>query len=204
MIKAIYKTTALFSLKKYDDSNLKAQSYEYPTVYSVRSAILGSIIEIEGIEKAKELFHKIKNANIYVALNNKYKTNGVLQRRCSNAYYQVAEGEDASKKTTIGFRQYVHMDNITIYIDNLIPEIEIYLKNIDRLGTAESMIYLNSISECANIDNVLVQWDGESNCSIYEQWDWDNKSTFENIYMYSSAKRLQRRYMSCVKNIMIN
>ena len=87
MLKVKFKLTSLFSLKKYDDSNLKCQSYEYPTVYAVRSALIGAIIQTEGKDRAEELFYKIKNANIYVSLPNEYKTNCILQRRFSNSYY---------------------------------------------------------------------------------------------------------------------
>ena len=209
MLKINYKLSGLFSLKKYNDSNLKCQSYEYPTIYAIRSAILGSVIKIDGIDKAKELFHKIKNSNIYVEIPNDYKVNGVMQNRYSNSYYALFDVLDRdiivnNTKTTMGFRQYIHMDNITIYMDNLIPDIEMYLKNIDNIGTSESLVYLDSIEEVDEMKNVLVEWDKKSHCEIYEQYDWDSKSTFDNVYMYSKKGRKQRGYMCCVKNIMIN
>lgn len=210
MLKVKFKLTSLFSLKKYDDSNLKCQSYEYPTVYAVRSAILGSIIQIDGIDKAKELFHKIKNANIYVSMPTKYKINGVMQKRYSNSYYSKFDVLDRSiivsdeKTRTMGFRQYVHMDTITIYIDNLIPNVELYLKNIDSIGTSESLVYLSDIEETNDLTDILVEWDKQEYCGIYEQYDWDSKAKFENVYMYDKASRKQRRFMCCVKNITIN
>lgn len=210
MLKVNYKLSGLFSLKKYNDSNLKCQTYEYPTIYAIRSAILGSIIQIDGIDKAKELFHKIKNANIYVSMPTKYKINGVMQKRYSNSYYSKFDVLDRSiivsdeKTRTMGFRQYIHMDIITIYIDNLIPNVELYLKNIDSIGTSESLVYLESIEEVTEMNNILVEWDKEAYCETYEQYDWDSKSNFNNVYMYSKEKRKQRGYMCCVKNIMIN
>ncbi len=210
MLKVKFKLTSLFSLKKYDDSNLKCQSYEYPTVYAVRSAILGSIIQIDGIDKAKELFHKIKNANIYVSMPTKYKINGVMQKRYSNSYYSKFDVLDRSiivsdeKTRTMGFRQYVHMDTITIYIDNLIPNVELYLKNIDSIGTSESLVYLSDIEETNDLTDILVEWDKQEYCEIYEQYDWDSKAKFENVYMYDKASRKQRRFMCCVKDITIN
>lgn len=209
MLKVNYKLSGLFSLKRYSDSNLKCQSYEYPTVYGIRSAILGAIIQIDGLEKAQELFHKVKNSRIYIGEPKNYKVNGIMQNRYSNGYYSNFDELDRkiivnSEKTTMGFRQYIHMDTITIYIDNLIPEIEIYLKNIDRLGTSESLCYLESIEEVSELENVLVEWDGNEHIKTYEQWDWGNKAKFENVYMYSDKRREQRRFMSCPKNITLS
>lgn len=209
MLKVKFKLTSLFSLKKYDDSNLKCQSYEYPTVYAVRSALIGAIIQTEGKDRAEELFYKIKNANIYVSLPNEYKTNCILQRRFSNSYYSKFDVLDRdiiynNSKTTMGAREYVHMDEIVIYIDKSIPNIEMYLKNIDSLGTSESLVYLSDIEETNDLTDILVEWDKQEYCEIYEQYDWDSKAKFENVYMYDKASRKQRRFMCCVKDITIN
>lgn len=210
MLKVRFKLTSLFSLKKYDDSNLKCQSYEYPTVYAIRSALIGAIIQTEGKEKAEELFHKIKNANIYVSLPSKYKTSCILQRRFNNAYYGEFDVLDMdiinnpSTTTTMGAREYVHMDEIVIYIDKSIPDVEMYLKNIDSLGTSESLVYLSDIEESNDLTDVLVEWNKQEYSEVYEQFDWDSKAKFENVYMYDKARRKQRRFMCCVKNITIN
>lgn len=209
MLKVKFKLTSLFSLKKYDDSNLKCQSYEYPTVYAVRSALIGAIIQTEGKDRAKELFYKIKNANIYVSLPNEYKTNCILQRRFSNSYYSKFDVLDRdiiynNSKTTMGAREYVHMDEIVIYIDKSIPNIEMYLKNIDSLGTSESLVYLSDIEETNDLTDILVEWDKQEYCEIYEQYDWDSKAKFKNVYMYDKASRKQRGFMCCVKDITIN
>ena len=210
MLKVNYKSTALFSLKKYKDSNLNCQSYEYPTVYAIRSAILGAIIQIEGMDKAKELFYKVKNSNIYVQYPQKYKTNVIKQKRYGRSYYQSFDVMDRSKllnanwNTVIGARQYVDLEDIVFYIDNMIPNIEIYLKNIDWLGTAESMVYLHSIEDANKIENILMKWNGEDKVNTYEQHDWNSKTSFENIYMYSDKyKRMNDSYMCSIGNIIL-
>lgn len=208
MLKVKYKTTMLFSLKKYKDSNLNCQSYEYPTIYAIRSAILGAIIQIDGIEKAKDLFHKVKNSNIYVEFPMNYKTNLIRQKRYANSYYGKFDKLDRDgliKKnwnTCMGVRQYIDVEDIVFYIDNLIPGIEIYLKNIDWLGTAESMVYLESIQEVSNMNNILIKWDEQECTEIYEQHNWNSKTNFENVYMYSDKyKRMNDSYMCKVGNI---
>lgn len=206
MKKATYKLSNIFSLKKYNDNNLNCQSYEYPTIYGVRCAILGAIIQTEGIEEAQELFNKIKNTNIYIQYPQEFKVNGVKQSRYSNAYYSKFDELDSKNldKTTMGFRQYVKMDEIVFYIDNLIPNIEMYLKNIDWIGTAESMVYLDNMEEVNKLNNILTRWNKESHNEIFEQHDWNSKVTFDTVYMYSSKQKHNHdTFMCCIDDIVL-
>ncbi|MEX0083014.1 hypothetical protein AB2T90_11325 [Clostridium butyricum] len=226
MKKITYKLSNLFTLKKYNDNNLNCTSYNYPTLYGLRCAIIGAIIQTEGIKKAEELFNKVKNTNIYVQYPKNTKINGIKQKRYANVYYNPTydknkydnmntytrsktyyyldkEGlEQSNYKTTMGFREYIKMDEIVFYIDNLIPNIDMYLKNIDWLGTAESMVYLDKIEDINNLENIMVEWDNEEHCSTYKQHDWSSKVKFENIYMYSSKyKHIHNDKLMCVKDI---
>jgi hypothetical protein len=206
MKKVTYKLSNIFSLKKYNDNNLNCQSYEYPTIYGVRCAILGAIIQTEGIEKAKELFNKIKNTNIYIQYSQELKVNGIKQSRYSNAYYSKFDELDSKNfdKTTMGFRQYIKMDEIVFYIDNLIPDIDMYLKNIDWLGTAESMVYLDNIEEVDKLNNILTRWNKESHTETFEQHDWNGKTTFDTVYMYSSKQKHNHdTFMCCINDIVL-
>lgn len=207
MKKVTYKLSNIFSLKKYNDNNLNCQSYEYPTIYGLRCAILGAVIQIDGIEKAKELFNKIKNSNIYIQYPQKFKINGVKQKRLSNACYDKFDELDSKNldKSTMGFREYVKMDAIIFYIDNLIPDIEIYLKNIDWIGTAETMVYLDKIEEAQKLENILVKWDKVSHVNIYEQHDWCSKTNFDTVYMYSGKKyrHVHNTFMCRINDIVL-
>ena len=211
MKKVVYKTSNLFTLKRYNDNNLNCQSYQYPLSYTIKSAIIGSIIKVDGIEKAKDLFNKIKNMKIYVQFPKQFSKIGITQKRYSNAYYgkfNKLDREDLIKsnwKTTMGFREYIFTDEIVFYIDNSIDDIELYLKNIDALGTAESLVYLSSIEETNKLENVLVEWNKEDRVNTFEQVDYTTKTTFDTVYMYSSKyKNISRRYMCCIKDIEIN
>lgn len=206
MNKITYKTSNIFSLKKYNDNNLNCQSYEYPTIYGLRCAIIGAMIQVDGIEKAKELFNKVKNSNIYIQYPKDFKVNNIKQKRISNGYYKKYDELEYKNinKSTMGFRQYIKMDSIVFYIDSLIPDIEIYLKNIDWLGTAESMVYLSSIENVNTMKDVLVRWDKQSHINIFEQHDWNSKTTFESVYMYSSKyKHIHDTFMCSVKDIVL-
>lgn len=212
MYKATYKTSNLFSFKKYDFSNLNCQSYVYPTIYGIRCAILGAIITVDGVEKAKELFHNIKNSIIYVQFPNEYKINGIKLKRYSNKSYKINEEEkyDRDKlissnfKTTMGFREYVDLKEIVFYIDKSIENIEIYLKNIDWIGTAESLVYLDKVEKVNKLENVMLSLNREYDVKVYEQFDWDSKIKFENVYMYSSElKHLHKKIKAYIGDLNI-
>ena len=223
MKKIIYKTSNLFSLKNYDDSNLNCTSMLYPSLYSIRSAIIGAIITTDGIDKAKELFETIKNAKLKVCFPNKYNVNGIVQKRYSNSsylgkcnveeydtlsnsskakYYYVLDRDNLVKcnwKKTMGFREYICLDEISFYIDDNIPDV--YFKNIDWLGTSESMVYLSEIRYEDNMDNVLIKWNGTDRKDTYIQHDWDRSIKFDNIYMYSNNyKHHHETYMCTIEN----
>ncbi|GAA0077578.1 hypothetical protein UT300005_19560 [Clostridium sp. CTA-5] len=210
MYKVTYGTSNLFTLKKYENSNLNCQSYEYPTIYAVRSAILGAIIQVDGIEKAKELFHKVKNAIIYIQYPNEFKINGCRIKRFANSFYDLKDEQKIDRDylisknfcTSMGFREYVYLKEIVFYIDNSISDIELYLKNIDWLGTAESLVYLESIKETNKLDRIL-KVESNINCRKYEQYDWSSKVKFENVYMFSDKynKRQQVKLICSINNI---
>lgn len=94
MKKVTYEFSNLFSLKKYNDSNLNCQSYNYMTKYGLRSAILGQVIQQDGLDVAKDLFHKVKNAVIYIQHPKKYKTNNIQLKRFSNNSYNYDVNTD--------------------------------------------------------------------------------------------------------------
>lgn len=210
MKKVTYKCSNLFTLKHYNDSNLNCQSYEYPTIYSIRSAIIGSIIQLDGIEKTKDLFYKVKNSIIYIQYPKEYKLNGTRLKRFANSYYKLKEEDktDLNKltqnnyNTTIGFRQYYSMPEIVFYITNSIPNLDLYLKNIDWIGTAESLVYLDNIQETNELENVMIKWDNKSDVKIYEQHDYNTKTTFDTVYMYSDKyKHIHNTFMCYVKDL---
>lgn len=212
MNKVIYKISNLFTLKKYDNSNLNCQSYEYPTLYAIRSAILGSIIQVDGVEKAKELFHKVKNAVIYIQYPKEFNINGCRIKRYANSYYGLKDENKMDRMnlisnnfyTTMGFREYVYLEEIVFYIDDSIPNIEIYLKNIDWLGTAESLVYLHSFEKAYKLINVMSSCSENYNARRFEQYDWDSKAKFEHVYMYSNKyTHKHKKLYYCVKDIEI-
>jgi len=204
MKKVTYELSGLFSLRQVDDSHLNARSYRYATKSAIRGAILSAVIQLDGVKKAKELFESIKQAEIYVQFPKEVSANLVKLRMASNQYY----GKDQPDETTItvGVREFLHMDNIVFYIDNSIPNINLYLNNIDRIGDSNSIVFLSSIEEdVKKMENILVEWieerDGDQ--EVFEMTDWDKKKmNFENIYLYSNKRRrdVYHRFLCFVKD----
>ncbi|MDF2881252.1 MAG: hypothetical protein K0R54_1809 [Clostridiaceae bacterium] len=209
--KVTFKTASLFSLKNYNDSHLNSRSYEYPMTYTLRGAILSSVIQLDGVEKAKELFHKIKNAIIYVQYPGEFVKNTVKLKLASNSYYgkqkEDEELEVGENITSVGVREFVDVDKIVFYIDNSISNLEMYLNNIEVIGNSDSMVYLESIEKVDKLENVLMPWveEVDGDCYLYEMYDWvSSKIKFEDIYLFSEKRnRKQEKRICCVKNIKI-
>lgn len=211
MLKIEYKINSLFSLKKYGYSHLNAMSYEYPMIYTIKCAILGSVIKLEGVEYAQSIFNKIKNSVIYIQYNNQYQKQQLTIKRNTNASYnKMSDEEVLSRKkftalSTAGVREYINMDSIVFYIDKSIPNLELYLKNIDWIGDGNSLVYLHSIEETNILINVLQKVsDIDENTSMYEQYDWNSQVTFEQLYMFSNKrKHNDNRFLCKITDIKI-
>ena len=184
MLKIKYNISMLFQYKKYNDSHLCCQSYTNIQPYAIRSAILGSIIQLEGIEKAKELFYKVKNSNIYIKDNNAYNINSMMLLLFANSHYK---GSNIGCQQ-IGAKEKAYIDCIEFYIDNLIPDIELYLKNIEWLGSSDSLVYLDSIEKVDNMNNVYMKYECNDDVKSMIVHDWDSKITFDDVYMYSDKR----------------
>lgn len=200
----------LFTLRKYKQSNLCHESYPIPMLSTLRSAIIGGIIKVDGVDKAKELFHKVKNEVIYIQYPENYFCTNQRLKRCSNSYYTINNETDTTNWKsfyTIGCKQFIGIDKIVFYIGSNIPNIDLYLKNIDWIGSADSLVYLESIEQAKKLENILVPWDRNEDVDIYELYDWNkvsNKTKFENIYMFDDKyRRTDVRELYCIKNIIL-
>lgn len=185
MLKVKYKIPMLYEYKKYDDSHLCCQSYNNVQPYAIRSAILSTIIQLDGIEKAQELFYKIKNSNIYISKSSVQDVNSFRTLLYTNRHYS---GESVGVQTT-GAREKINLDEIVFYIDNLIPNLEVYLKNIDYFGASDSFVYLDSIEEVNTMEYVYTKWNDEIDVETYTIKDWSSKTTFESIYLFSPKRK---------------
>lgn len=209
MLKVTYKVPSVFSIKKFKDSPLLARSYEYPMLTTIRGAILSSMIERKGRIYAKDMFRKIKNAQIFIQYTEKCMINQFKIKRMSNKGYEFKQGEDSirdwPKRYTVGIREYVLTDKIVFYIDETIPDIVELLANIDRIGDSESIVMLQSVEKVQKMENVLVEYNIEmDDVELYELYDWstninkkkeDKGVSFDDVYIYSNTNALSSSKM---------
>jgi hypothetical protein len=204
MKKVTFQTSGLFSLKKYFDSHLNSRSYEYPMLYTIRSAILGAIIELDGVKKAKELFPYVKNSIMYVQYPSAFQRNAVKLRRRPNSYYSSSEDKSDSLMG-MGIREYIDVSRWVFYMDNTIPDIDVYLNNIEYIGNSQSFVFLESIENVTQMEQVLMEWveERDGDVPLFEMYDWSSKAKFEQVYFYHEDwyKRPQQRKICCVRPI---
>ena len=216
MLKITYAVPATFSLKKYKDAHLCARTYEYPMISTIRGAILGSIIERKGREKAEELFHKVKNAQIFVQYPKRFHINQQITKRRTNKSYLNENKKDFINYSgffTVGVREVAVLDKITFYIDESIEDIEEILGNIRRIGDSESLVFLENIEKVDCMENVLVEWNESMgyDVNLYELYDWKTtidkntkESDFYNYYMYSDKIKSEYTRRNCFVKDKIN
>lgn len=194
MKKVTYHLGGLFSVKKIDDSHLNARSYPYPLTSTIRGAIFASIIRLRGAEIAKELFNEVKNATIYIQFPKSYQVNQQKLRTTNNAFYSAKRGDVID--TIVGVREYIDMDKIVFYIDANIPELEVYLNNIEYIGKSTGLVSLEKVEDVEVMENVLISWNEErdGDQELYELVDWKNNTRFEDVYIYNGKGRSRSHF----------
>ncbi|AMN31031.1 hypothetical protein BFS06_12525 [Clostridium perfringens] len=196
MLKVTYKINNMFSLRKFGDSHLCARSYEYPMLTTIRGALLGSLIQRKGIKFAEDNFNSIAKVPIYIQIPKNFVINETKLRMLSNNY--LTNSNNGSIATTVGIREYIVMDKLVFYIDDTgLDFLREVLVNIDRIGSSDSMVEIESMELVDFMENILVEWteDIGFDYKIYELYDWSDKTKFENRYIYSnkaSDKNIKR------------
>lgn len=205
-----YKPTSLFSLRKSDSSNSAAKSLIAPSPYSIKMALLNSIITFDSLKKAKENFEMIRKLEIQYDLSEYICVN--------NCFIKIQKEPHSSKKetnpnlsfdTSIGFREYIYYNDIVSFAINVSDEkdknfLNKYFMLINYYGKRgcffqyinSSKILLNTLpnnySTFFNIQNL----ESIVNGFLVEMDDFDPKVKFEEVNTYSdkSTKRIKKVY----------
>lgn len=201
-LEVTYRPTSLFSLRKSDSTNTAAKSLIAPSPYSIKMALLNSIITFDSLIKAQDYFEIIKNLEIQYNLSSFICVN--------NCFVKIQKEPHSSKKniypnlafdTSVGFREYVYYNDVVNFAIKVENEEDIYFLDeyfrfINYFGKRGSFFqYINSkiikenILPCnyttyfeinnlgAGIDGLLVKMD-----------DFHFKAKFEDVNTYSSKK----------------
>lgn len=197
-----YRPTSLFSLRKSDSTNTSVKSLIAPSPYSIKMALLNSIITFDSLVKAQNYFNTIKNLEIQYNLSNFICVN--------NCFVKIQKEPHSTKKksnpnlafaTSVGFREYIYYNDVVKFAIKAENEKDAYFLNkyfrlINYFGKRGSFFqYINSkiikenILPCVyttyfeinklgvGIDGLLVKMD-----------DFDSKAKFEDVNTYSSKK----------------
>lgn len=212
-----YLPTTLFSLRKSDATNTAAKSLIAPSPYSIKMALLNSIITFDSLKKAKENFDFIKSLEIQYALSKYICIN--------NCFIKIQKQPHSDKLKTnpslafdssIGFREYIFFNdkiNIAFKIEHKEQKgfLDMYLRKINYFGKRgcffqyiESSIiqtkklptnysdYFNKESLNLSIDGLIMKMD-----------DFDPKVKFNevNTFTNNKTKREERIYYFKYENI---
>lgn len=205
-----YKPTSLFSLRKSDATNTAAKSLIAPSPYSIKMALLNSIITFDSLKKAKDNFELIRSLEIQYDLSEYICVN--------NCFVKIQKEPHSSKKannpnlafdSSIGFREYIYYNdtvNLAIRVSDEKEKdfLDKYFKLINYYGKRgcffqyinssklESDILPDDYSTYFNMENL----ESITNGFLMEMDDFDPKVKFDQVSTYSnkSTKRIQKIY----------
>lgn len=216
-LEVTYRPTSLFSLRKSDSTNTAAKSLIAPSPYSIKMALLNSIITFDSLVKAQDYFDIIKKLEIQYNLSNFICAN--------NCFVKIQKEPHSTKKksnpnlafdTAVGFREYIYYNDVVKFAIKVKSEEDIYFLDkyfrfINYFGKRGSFFqYINSriieenILPCVyttyfeinklgvGIDGLLVKMD-----------DFDSKAKFEDVNTFSSkkTKRDEKIYLFKYKQV---
>ncbi|WP_419800412.1 hypothetical protein [Mucilaginibacter sp.] len=207
---AIFKPTALFSLKESNSTNKGAKSLLLPSPYSIKMAILNQAITSGGeltkleIKKSKE-FEFIRDTKIsfYISIGTNFCV--------SNSFIKIQEPvrEGSGFKPTISFREYVYIsDKIEIIFEVLSQQAKIYLQKylyrINYFGKRGCFFQFIEYSDTPNEANVKTFNVQNGFAGILQEFDdFDEKATFDSVNNFSSTtnKRAKEIMVLPIKSV---
>ncbi len=201
---AIYRPTALFSLKDSNATNSGAKSLFIPSPYAIKMAILNQAITLDGIEfngKKNVHFEFVRDAKIGYHLKGHFCVNNcfvkILKKKEDKRGKKAKEEGQVfipGFQSTISFREYLHLtDDLEIVFSTSSAEASIFLKNylykINYFGKRGCFFQFIKYSDIPNAANVMsFSADNFSSGLLQEFDDFSEKMTFENVNSYSSGR----------------
>ena len=189
---AIYRPTALFSLKDSNATNAGAKALLLPSPYAIKMAILSRAISYGGVDFCKNgnLFNYIRDTRISYRIDGGY---------CINNYIVKIRQPKSISNSTVRFREYVYQqkDIEIIFEVNFIEAKEFlqkYLYTINYFGKRGSFFQFIEYRDEPSSPNVL-RFDvkNPSRGGILQEYDDFNPSvTFEMVNNYDTKSQKER------------
>lgn len=191
---AVYRPTALFSLKDSNATNAGAKALLLPSPYAIKMAIISRAISYGGVDfcKNETLFNYIRDTRISYFISGGY---------CVNNYLVKIRKPSSTTTSTVRFREYVFQQkDLEIIFDvkdlNAKEFLQRFLYTINYFGKRGCFFQFVEYKEVPSTPNVL-QFDVNnlSQGGILQEYDdFDPSVTFEIVNNYSPEQTKEMRY----------
>ena len=216
-LEIIYKPTSLFSLKLSSATNSAGKSLPCPSPYSVKMALLNTIITYDSLETAQENFDLIRDLDLHFCLPETFVVNNCMIRI-------LKDNDKVSKilkainpfKSTVAFREYVYLSDeihIAFDISNISDEEVAFLQKwfarINYFGKRSCFFQFSGFNKKETLPNNYVKvFDKSFSPGImFPMDDVDKKAEFKNMDNYdfkAKAKRTEKIYIFPYKQVEAN
>lgn len=193
---AIYKPTALFSLRDSDSTNSGAKSLFLPSPYAIKMAFLSQAISLGRVdfENNPQLFAIIRDLKIFYRIKGNFCVN--------NCFIKIQKQRDNDPfRPTVSFREYVSVsDDIEIIFETDTLEsvgfLKTYLHKINYFGKRGCFFQFVKYDEVPSKANVNVFNPHDLSAGIIQGYDdFDKSLTFEQVNSYSEARTKRRKQL---------
>ncbi len=186
---AIYKPTALFSLRDSNSTSSGAKSLFLPSPYAVKMAFLNQAISLggENFYESKKNFEIIRDITINYYIKGNFCVN--------NCFIKIQKQRDNEPfKSTVSFREYVFIeDDLEIIFEvNKVEDavfLKQYLHRINYFGKRGCFFQFLRYNNNPNEPNVKIFDVKDISSGILQEYDdFDKNLIFDNVNSYSSTK----------------
>lgn len=193
---AIYKPTALFSLRDSNSTSSGAKSLFLPSPYAIKMAFLSQAISLggENFNENQKKFEIIRDVIISYRIKGNFCVN--------NCFIKVQKQRSKEPfKSTVSFREYVYMDNEIEIIFNLkdsgsVVFLKQYLHRINYFGKRGCFFQFVKYNDEPNEPNVKELDVKNISYGILQEYDdFGSRVNFENVNSYSDAKTTREKFL---------
>lgn len=191
---AIYKPTALFSLRDSNSTSSGAKSLFLPSPYAIKMAFLNQAISLGGedFNENKKHFEIIRDAIISYYIKGSFCVN--------NCFIKIQKQRDNDPfKATVSFREYLFLDDdleIIFEVQNYEDAIFLkkYLHRINYFGKRGCFFQFVKYNDEPNEPNVKTFDVKKISAGILQEYDdFDKRLTFDNVNSFSDAKTTRKK-----------
>jgi hypothetical protein len=184
---AIYKPTALFSLRDSNSTSSGAKSLFLPSPYAIKMAFLSQAISLGGEDfiADNQKFEIVRDTVISYYIKGNFCVN--------NCFIKIQKQRDNEPfKSTVSFREYIFLnDDIEIIFDVKNEEgvkfLKQYLYRINYFGKRGCFFQFVKYNDTPNESNVKI-FDVKTFGLLQEYDDFEKQLTFNKVNSYSKAE----------------